>query len=62
VKLLKSLGCDTRTCDDGQECVDLLESLGKAEITHDSRFDLILMDLEMRVFFVDLFVLLAHFR
>jgi CheY-like chemotaxis protein len=51
VKLLTSLGCDTSTCNDGQECVDLLVSLRKAQSTSAVGFDLVLMDLEMYVIF-----------
>jgi CheY-like chemotaxis protein len=40
VKLLASLGCVTRTCNDGQECVRLFEA--------DASWpDLVLMDVEM---------------
>jgi hypothetical protein len=45
VKLLTSLGCATRTCNDGRECVDLFTS--KAE--DKPKIDLILMDVEMYV-------------
>jgi CheY-like chemotaxis protein len=48
-KLLANLGCTTRTCSNGQECVDLLVSLAQAESSEDTRFDLVLMDLEMCV-------------
>jgi CheY-like chemotaxis protein len=49
-KLLANLGCETRTCSNGQECVDLLVSLARADSSvADARFDLVLMDLEMYV-------------
>jgi hypothetical protein len=45
VKLLKSLGCTTGTCNDGQECVNLFgSSLANGS---EPQFDLILMDMEM---------------
>jgi CheY-like chemotaxis protein len=55
VKLLNLLDCDTATCKDGQECIDLLCSLTEPGRANDPRFDLILMDLEMCVtpFFLD---------
>jgi hypothetical protein len=50
VKLLKSLGCASETCSDGQECVDLFESAIRDDSSHDLRFDLVLMDVEMYVY------------
>jgi CheY-like chemotaxis protein len=52
VKLLTILQCDTQTCNDGQECVDLLVSMARQEDSVKAkvkRFDLVLMDLEMYV-------------
>jgi CheY-like chemotaxis protein len=52
VKLLTILQCDTQTCKDGQECVDLFVSMARQEDPDKAkpdRFDLVLMDLEMFV-------------
>jgi CheY-like chemotaxis protein len=47
VKLLTILDCDTHTCNDGQQCVSLLQSLAQSAQANTFSFDIILMDLEM---------------